>query len=291
MVEMRERVRAFASQGLLAHEIEHRLDYKLTATELELLRSIARREVAGAHRQLPEREPEATPEPVPLDPGTGGPDLPATYERSKTAIARAWGHIDRGRRRTALALALVALAGVALGALLGPALTSRSNKGRSTSAQVGTVGKRESKTTFKSQRSALANGTRRSVESPRRSQPAPRPATVGSRAAHPTAQEPQIAIAGAARLNDRGFQLMNAGRYDAAIPLLRRAVSAAPPRGTDLTYAYALFNLGRSLRLAGKPQEAIPLLERRLRIDNQREAVARELEAARRSGRSTPKAR
>jgi len=186
----------------------------------------------------------------------------------------------------------VRAAGDALEALLGTAPTSNSHKGRSTSAHVGTVGKRESKATSKSQRSALANRTRRSVESPRKSQPAPRQAAVGSRAAHPTAQEPQIAIAGAARLNDRGFQLLNAGRYDAAIPLLRRAVSAAPPpRSTDLTYAYALFNLGRSLRLAGKPQEAIPLLERRLRIDNQREAVARELEAARRSSRSTPKAR
>src|SRR5436853_7684558 len=83
MVELRERVRAYASQGLLAHEIEHRLDYKLTATELELLRSITRREVAGADTPPPAREPEAAPEPVPLDPGTGGPALPAAYGSSK----------------------------------------------------------------------------------------------------------------------------------------------------------------------------------------------------------------
>ena len=90
--------------------------------------------------------------------------------------------------------------------------------------------------------------------------------------------------AGAARLNDDGFKLMSAGRYNEAIPLLQRAVSAFPPQSTDLTYAYALYNLGRSLRLAGRPDQAIPLLERRLQIDNQRKTVARELTSARRSG-------
>jgi len=87
--------------------------------------------------------------------------------------------------------------------------------------------------------------------------------------------------ASAAQLNDRGFQLMRAGRYQQAIPLLRRAVAAFPQGSTDLTYAYALYNLGRSLRLAGRPREAIPLLERRLRFDNQRDVVARELAASR----------
>jgi tetratricopeptide (TPR) repeat protein len=80
---------------------------------------------------------------------------------------------------------------------------------------------------------------------------------------------------------------MMAGRYERAIPLLRRAVAAAWHAGTDLTYAYALYNLGRSLRLSGRAREAIPLLERRLRIDNQREKVARELEVARREARSS----
>ena len=49
---------------------------------------------------------------------------------------------------------------------------------------------------------------------------------------------------------------------------------------TDLTYAYALFNLGHALRLAGRPEEAIPVLEQRLEIPNQTGAVRRELEAA-----------
>jgi tetratricopeptide (TPR) repeat protein len=84
------------------------------------------------------------------------------------------------------------------------------------------------------------------------------------------------------RLNDEGFALMRQGRYAEAVPVLRRAVAAFPPGTTDVRYAYALYNLGRSLRLSGHPGEAIPVLERRLRIPNQADVVRRELEAARR---------
>jgi tetratricopeptide (TPR) repeat protein len=84
-----------------------------------------------------------------------------------------------------------------------------------------------------------------------------------------------------AELNAEGFELMNAGRYEEAIPVLQRAVDSFPPGTSDLNYAYALFNLGRSLRLAGRPDEAIPILEQRLQIPNQRGVVERELELAR----------
>jgi serine/threonine-protein kinase len=82
-------------------------------------------------------------------------------------------------------------------------------------------------------------------------------------------------------LNDQGFELMQAGRYDEAIPVLQRAVAAFGEGSTDLTLAYALYNLGRSLRLAGRPAEAIPVLERRLQFNNQRGVVKKELAAAR----------
>jgi serine/threonine-protein kinase len=82
-------------------------------------------------------------------------------------------------------------------------------------------------------------------------------------------------------LNDRGFALMSAGRFDEAIPVLQRAVAAFPEGSMDLTLAYALYNLGRSLRLAGRPDEAIPILERRLQFKNQRGVVKKELAAAR----------
>ena len=83
-----------------------------------------------------------------------------------------------------------------------------------------------------------------------------------------------------AELNDRGYQLIQQGRPEAAIPMLKRAVRSFPSGTADLAYAYALFNLGNALRLSGRPDEAIPILERRLEIPNQTETVRRELEAA-----------
>ena len=73
---------------------------------------------------------------------------------------------------------------------------------------------------------------------------------------------------------------MNAGRFDEAIPVLQQAVDDLAGTG-DVNYAYALYNLGRSLRLAGRPAEAVPFLEQRLQIPNQRGVVRQELDAAR----------
>jgi serine/threonine-protein kinase len=83
-----------------------------------------------------------------------------------------------------------------------------------------------------------------------------------------------------AELNDLGFSLIGEGRYDEAIPVLERAVDALRDSGDDLTYSYALFNLGNALRLAGRPEEAIPYLQERLEYPNQTGEVRRELEAA-----------
>jgi tetratricopeptide (TPR) repeat protein len=83
-----------------------------------------------------------------------------------------------------------------------------------------------------------------------------------------------------AQLNQQGYDLMNAGNYEEAIPVLRDAVDAFGSQTSDLNYAYALYNLGRSLRLAGRPDEAVPLLRERLQIRNQTGIVRRELEAA-----------
>jgi tetratricopeptide (TPR) repeat protein len=87
--------------------------------------------------------------------------------------------------------------------------------------------------------------------------------------------------AAASSLNQQGFELIQAGAYDEAVPVLEEAVSSFPPGTEDLDYAYALFNLGNALRLSGRPDEAIPVLERRLEIPNQTEVVSRELDAAR----------
>jgi tetratricopeptide (TPR) repeat protein len=79
----------------------------------------------------------------------------------------------------------------------------------------------------------------------------------------------------------KGVGLIQRGQYAEAVPVLRRAVAAFPQGTTDINYAYALFNLGHALRMSGHPEEAIPILERRLRIPDQTATVQAELDAAR----------
>ena len=79
-------------------------------------------------------------------------------------------------------------------------------------------------------------------------------------------------------LEARGHQLMLDGDYGAAIPVLRRAIQAASP--TSLSYAYALYDLGRSLRLAGDPRDAVTVLYQRLQIPNQTPEVRQQLQLA-----------
>lgn len=92
----------------------------------------------------------------------------------------------------------------------------------------------------------------------------------------PSGNDPALGSA----LNQEGFELIQAGRYEEAVPVLEEAVGAFPTGTDDLNYAYALFNLGNALRLSGRPEEAIPVLERRLQIPNQTDVVNRELAAA-----------
>jgi serine/threonine protein kinase len=89
------------------------------------------------------------------------------------------------------------------------------------------------------------------------------------------------AAASGTDLNAQGYSLIQQGQYAAAVPVLRRAVAAFPQRTTDINYAYALFNLGHALRMSGHPEEAIPILERRLQIPDQTATVQAELDAAR----------
>ncbi len=101
--------------------------------------------------------------------------------------------------------------------------------------------------------------------------------TTGSTAPIPTGTSPDA-------LEARGHSLMLGGAYAQAIPILRQAVQAADPGSTTL--AYALFDLGRSLRLAGDPQSAAQVLTRRLQIPNQTGVVRQELALALSAARS-----
>jgi serine/threonine-protein kinase len=77
----------------------------------------------------------------------------------------------------------------------------------------------------------------------------------------------------------QGHNLIAQGNYNAAIDVLRQAVQNCPVSTTD-PCAYALFDLGHALRLAGRPSEAIPILQQRLQNPNQRGVVQNELSLA-----------
>jgi hypothetical protein len=96
----------------------------------------------------------------------------------------------------------------------------------------------------------------------------------------------------ATQLEARGHKLLGEGHYAAAIGDFRAALAASgqtsarcgvPGSEACLTYAYALYDLGRALRLAGKPGAAVPVLTKRLQIDNQRRTVKYELGLAKRA--------
>jgi hypothetical protein len=118
--------------------------------------------------------------------------------------------------------------------------------------------------------------------------PAPaRQAAAGTAGAPaPTPVSPALA----AELEARGHELLEAGESAAAVPALQEALRATgmrlgeclePVDETCLTYAYALYDLGRALSLDHQPAAAVVVLEQRLQIANQRGTVQAELGRAR----------
>jgi eukaryotic-like serine/threonine-protein kinase len=198
---------------------------------------------------------------VPLDPDRtepfddGFPPLPEPRERRHAGPIVAAG---------AIALALLAVVGVL-------AMSGGDDAGE-LAQQAANAGK-----------DAGANKPEQNRE-PAEQQPAPEPAPEPEPEPAPE-PEPEPDTSGydpalGASLNQQGFDLINAGDYEAAIPILEQAVDAFPPGTDDLDYAYALYNLGHAYRLAGRPEDAIPVLEQRMEIPNQLGVVSAELEAA-----------
>lgn len=73
--------------------------------------------------------------------------------------------------------------------------------------------------------------------------------------------------------------MIAAGDPNGAIPVLQQAIADCPVSQTD-PCAYAYYDLGHALRLAGRPDEAIPVLQTRLQNPNQRGTVEAELRQA-----------
>ncbi len=192
-------------------------------------------------------------EPVPHASDAGGLRAPAA-------------RLGRARRRLLAAVALITAAG-AVAALVVAGVTGTGGRARRAIAD-----QREHAPVV----SAAATG-RTHTPPPRQS------------ASPPTPTSPALAT----ELGARGHELLTAGSYSAAVPVLRSALVATgesvsgclEPAAQDcLTYAYALYDLGRALRLGGHPAAAVPILQRRLQIDNQRSTVAFEFKLAHQQG-------
>jgi hypothetical protein len=107
------------------------------------------------------------------------------------------------------------------------------------------------------------------------------------------APSPRAPTGESGQLQAEGHQLLGEERYGAAIADLRTAVARSgestarcvePSSAACLTYAYALFDLGRALRLNGDRSAAVAALSERLQINDQRGTVQEELSRAREGG-------
>jgi hypothetical protein len=235
----------------------------------ELARTLEDEPRTAVTRRLPRRA--AAPAPVSLTPPRG----PAARVNDSPGMG--------GGKRRSLPFAVAGLLVLLAIAVVAVVLASGGDDGGGGSSE------RAAQPPAQEQQQERSNRGRenRDQEAQEPEQPAPTPAPEQEAEPEPAPEEEAPAPAPApdegasgADLNTQGFELMNQGRYDEAIPVLQQAVDALAG-SSDLNYAYALYNLGRSLRLAGRPAEAIPILEQRLQIPNQQGVVRRELEAAR----------
>jgi eukaryotic-like serine/threonine-protein kinase len=173
----------------------------------------------------------------------------------------------------------VPIAGLVAVAIAAIAIALTTGGGDDSAQPVAGDGKQAAKKNDAEQGSPLPAEADEPAPAPSEEEPAEEPAVDGV---------PQPSGAGgtaeAERLHLEGYKALQAGDYDTAIDLNTQAIEAFPEGTTwedDINYAYALYSLGRALRLADRPDEAIPVLEARSRIPNQTETVQHELDLAR----------
>jgi hypothetical protein len=101
--------------------------------------------------------------------------------------------------------------------------------------------------------------------------PTPRPATT---APATTQEQPPPSSGSPSQLNDRGFELMRAGRYEEALPLLEQAVAGLNGSG-ELAEAYAAYNLAFTRFALGNCDGVVDLLNRSEQVQGKRKEISR----------------
>jgi serine/threonine-protein kinase len=230
----------------------------------------------------------AQPRPVPakVQPAATAPMAAERAPEPRPGYVRHEGSRSRTRLLPIAAL-LVGLA-LAVGALL--AFTSAGGDDSKTAAAKPATkhSKKKKAAAVKQPEAAAATPAQ---QTPTEAAPAPpaqqQPEPSGSGYAVP--QPAGTSAAEGARLNTQGKSLSDSGNYTAAIPVLERAARSFPAgttAATNIEYAYTLFNLGHALVRAGRSDDAVPVLEERLKNPDQRATVQAELDAARRQAAS-----
>ncbi len=90
-------------------------------------------------------------------------------------------------------------------------------------------------------------------------------------------------------LNDQGKLLNDQGEYADAVPILEQAVEGLRDSGDELTYNYALYNLGVAYLGNGQPEDAIKVLKERMKYDDQLDTVQATLNDAYEAAGKKPK--
>ena len=93
---------------------------------------------------------------------------------------------------------------------------------------------------------------------------------------------PPPASASPSELNDQGFELMQARRYEEALPLLEQAVAGLAGSG-ELAEAYASYNLAYTRRALGQCDGVVDLLNRSEQVQGERKEISKLRKEAERS--------
>src|SRR4051794_12844870 len=122
---------------------------------------------------------------------------------------------------------------------------------------------------------------------PARSTPQPAQTQTQAAPAQSTAAPAASATKSPSQLMSEGHTQLTQGNYDTAIDTLRQATKDCPVSRTN-PCAYALYDLGVALTQAGRPQEAIPVLQQRLQNPDQHGQVQKALNDAQKAAGGKP---
>ncbi|WCB93716.1 serine-threonine kinase [Baekduia alba] len=222
-----------------------------------------------ARNRAPEVFPDATAGRPPIAVPVPAAEAGAVRERPRDPVAR-----QRHPHRRAFMLAALAAGCVVIGA--GAALISDDGRGtgKGGTAPRATASKSQGVPTGGIRQRAAASAT---TAAPDASTPPPAASSTPAPTT-PSAGDPRSAV----DINNAGYKMLP-GDAQGAVPLLQSAVDKFRAQGDtkSINYAFSLYNLGWALRLAGRPADAIPYLQERLRIsDYKRGIVEKELATA-----------